>query len=79
VRVDFDVPTEQIDETPGSDDTRIRESLPKIELLRAKGAKVIFLAHLRSPERQSEPEISAEAVADHLTKMIRRQYTFSPR
>ena len=30
-------------------DTRIRESLPTIKLLRAKGAKVILLAHFGGP------------------------------
>ena len=40
VRVDFNVPTEEIDgKIRITDDTRIRESLPTIELLRAKGAK----------------------------------------
>ena len=43
VRVDFNVPTEEIDgKIRITDDTRIRESLPTIELLHAKGAK----AHL---------------------------------
>ena len=51
VRVDFDVPTEEIDGNIRiTDDTRIRESLPTIELLRAKGAKVILLAHFGRPK-----------------------------
>ena len=44
VRVDFNVPTEEIDgKIRITDDTRVRESLPTIELLRAKGAKVVLL------------------------------------
>ena len=46
VRVDYNVP---IDEKDGAfvitDDTRIRETLPTIKLLREKGAKIILCAH----------------------------------
>jgi 3-phosphoglycerate kinase len=53
------------------DDTRIRESLPTIEFLRAKGAKVILLAHLGRPKGKANLKYSLRPVADHLTKMIR--------
>ena len=40
IRVDFNVPTEEIDgKIRITDDTRIRESLPTIELLREKGRR----------------------------------------
>jgi len=45
-RVDFNVPTEETDAGPRiTDDTRIRESLPTIDLIRKKGGKVVLLAH----------------------------------
>jgi phosphoglycerate kinase len=71
VRVDFNVPTEEMDgKVRITDDTRIRESLPTIELLRKKGAKVILLAHFGRPKGQPNPKYSLKPVADHLTQMV---------
>ena len=78
VRVDFNVPTEEIDgKIRITDDTRIRESLPTIELLRKKGAKVILLAHFGRPKGQPNPKYSLKPVADHLTQMIPPPVQFS--
>src|SRR6201997_1188251 len=79
VRVDFNVPTEEIDgKIHITDDTRIRESLPTIELLRAKGAKVILLAHFGRPKGKPNPKYSLRPVADHLVQMIPPPVDFSP-
>ena len=79
VRVDFNVPTEEIDGNIRiTDDTRIRESLPTIELLRAKEAKVILLAHFGHPKDKPNLKYSLRPVADHLTKMISPPVHFSP-
>jgi 3-phosphoglycerate kinase len=79
VRVDFNVPTEEIDgKIRITDDTRIRESLPTIELLRAKGAKVILLAHFGRPKGKSNLKYSLRPVADHLAEMIPPPVNFSP-
>ena len=78
VRVDFNVPTEVIDgKTRITDDTRIRESLPTIELLREKGAKVVLLAHFGRPKGQPNPKYSLKPVADHLAQMIPPPVSFS--
>jgi len=78
VRVDFNVPTEEMDgKVRITDDTRIRESLPTIELLRKKGAKVILLAHFGRPKGQPNPKYSLKPVADHLTQMIPPPVQFS--
>jgi len=80
VRVDFNVPTEEIDGNIRiTDDTRIRESLSTIELLRAKGAKVILLAHFGRPKGKPNFKYSLRPVADHLTKMIPAPVDFSPK
>jgi 3-phosphoglycerate kinase len=79
VRVDFNVPTEVIDgKIRITDDTRIRESLPTIELLREKGAKVVLLAHFGRPKGQPNPKYSLKPVADHLAQMIPPPVNFSP-
>jgi phosphoglycerate kinase len=79
VRVDFNVPTEEIDgKIRITDDTRIRESLPTIELLRAKGAKVVLLAHFGRPKGKPDLKYSLRPVADHLAQMIPPPVDFSP-
>jgi phosphoglycerate kinase len=79
VRVDFNVPIVEVEgKIRIMDDTRIRESLPTIELLRAKGAKVILLAHLGRPKGKSNLKYSLRPIADHLTKMIPPPVDFSP-
>lgn len=79
VRVDFNVPTEEIDgKIRITDDTRVRESLPTIELLRAKGAKVVLLAHFGRPKGKPNLKYSLRPVADHLAQMIPPPVHFSP-
>jgi phosphoglycerate kinase len=79
VRVDFNVPTEEVDgKIRITDDTRIRESIPTIELLREKGAKVILLAHFGRPKGQPNLKYSLKPVAVHLATMIPPSVEFSP-
>ncbi len=78
VRVDFNVPTEEKDGCIViTDDTRIRESLPTIELLREKGAKVILMAHFGRPKGKPVPKYSLRPVADHLHTLINHPVAFS--
>jgi phosphoglycerate kinase len=79
VRVDFNVPTEEVEgKLRITDDTRIRESLPTIELLRGRGAKVILLAHFGRPKGQPNPKYSLKPVADYLAEIIPPPVRFSP-
>jgi phosphoglycerate kinase len=79
VRVDFNVPTEEVDgRIRITDDTRIRESLPTIELLRKGGAKVILLAHFGRPKGQPNLKYSLKPVAEYLAQIISPPVKFSP-
>jgi 3-phosphoglycerate kinase len=79
VRVDFNVPTEEVEGGVRiTDDTRIRESLPTIKLLREKGAKVVLLAHFGRPKGKLNPKYSLRPVAKRLAELISAEVEFSP-
>lgn len=79
VRVDFNVPTEEVEGGIRiTDDTRIRESLPTIKLLREKGARVVLLAHFGRPKGKPNPKYSLRPVAKRLAELISAEVEFSP-
>jgi phosphoglycerate kinase len=73
VRVDFNVPMRdgQI-----SDDRRIRESLPTIQYLLERGAKVILMSHLGRPKGKRDPQYSLRPVAQRLSELLGRPVRF---
>jgi 3-phosphoglycerate kinase len=78
LRVDFNVPTEEKEgRVRITDDTRIRESLPTIALLRERGAKIIVMAHFGRPKGKPTPEFSLRPVADYLQTVLKLPVTFS--
>lgn len=78
VRVDFNVPLDHKDGVVTvTDDTRIRESLPTINYLREKGARVILMSHLGRPNGQPSAEFSLRPVADYLHTLINHPVAFS--
>jgi phosphoglycerate kinase len=78
VRVDFNVP---LDDKDGkqviTDDTRIKETLPTINHLIGRGAKVILCSHLGRPKGKRTEKESLRPVADHLHNLIGRPVAFS--
>ena len=78
-RVDFNVPTEETDAGQRiTDDTRIRESLPTIDLIRQGGGKVVLLAHFGRPKGKPNSKYSLKLVADHLGELLGTTVGFSP-
>ncbi|NIK79932.1 phosphoglycerate kinase [Paenibacillus castaneae] len=70
VRVDFNVPLENGKIT---DDKRIRETLPTINFLIEKGAKVILASHLGRPNGQVVEELRHTASAERLSELLAKQ------
>jgi phosphoglycerate kinase len=68
VRVDYNVPLDKAGEV--ADATRIEATLPTIELLRERGAKVVLMAHFGRPKGQRKPELSLAPVAAELSREL---------
>jgi len=66
VRADLNVPLH--DRVVG-DDTRIRASLPTIELLRDRGASIVLVSHLGRP-KGSDPAFSMKPVGERLGELL---------
>ena len=77
MRVDYNVPMEERGaQMVINDDTRIRETLPTLELLIQQGAKIILAAHLGRPKGQREPSLSLRPVAAKLADLLGRPVAF---
>jgi len=77
VRVDYNVPMEEKDgQMVINDTTRIKETLPTLDLLVKGGAKIILAAHLGRPKGQREPSMSLRPVATKLADMLGRPVAF---
>lgn len=82
VRCDFNVPLQSNygDHSAGSsaisnilDDTRIRASLPTIDYLRQRGAKILLASHLGRPRGTGyESGLSLQPVATRLTELLQK-------
>ncbi len=77
VRVDFNVPMEEKDgQMVITDLTRMQETLPTLELLIEKGARIILAAHLGRPKGKREPSMSLRPVAVKLADLVHRPVAF---
>jgi phosphoglycerate kinase len=70
-RVDYNVPMEEKDgQMVINDATRIKETLPTLELMVEQGAKIILIAHLGRPDGKREASMSLKPVAAKLSDML---------
>ena len=75
VRVDFNVPLKNGKVT---DDTRLRASLPTIQYLREKGARVVLLSHLGRPKGGPDPQYSLKQIVRDLEQLLGAPVEFIP-
>jgi phosphoglycerate kinase len=77
LRVDYNVPMEeQNGRMVINDDTRIKETLPTLELLIRQGGRLILAAHLGRPKGTREPSMSLRPVAERLAELLARPVAF---
>lgn len=74
VRADLNVP---LDGSTITDDGRIRASLPTINSLREKGARVIVTAHLGRPKGAPDAKYSLKPAVDRLAELLGAQVAFA--
>ncbi len=74
VRVDFNVPFS--DKGDISDDFRIKASLPSLEYLIEKKAKIILISHLGRPEGKFVKKYSLKPIVLRLKKLLKRKIIF---
>lgn len=78
MRVDYNVPMEDKGGVMVINDaTRIKETLPTLNLLISKGARVVLMAHLGRPDGKREPSMSLRPVAVMLAEMLGKPVSFS--
>ena len=78
VRVDYNVPVEYVDgDARITDDTRIRASLPTVQNLVKRGARVVLMSHLGRPKGKADPKLSLRPVADRLGYLLQKRVSFS--
>jgi phosphoglycerate kinase len=74
VRSDLNVP---LDGDRITDDGRIRASVPTIDALRGKGARVVVVAHLGRPKGEPDPRYSLAPVARRLGELLGAEVAFA--
>jgi len=75
VRVDFNV---QLKNGKVTDDTRLRASLPTIQYLQGKGARVVLLSHLGRPKGGPDPQYSLKQIVRDLEGLLGAPVEFIP-
>jgi phosphoglycerate kinase len=74
LRVDFNVPMDK--EGNVTSDKRVRASIPTINYVLEKGAKLIIASHLGRPKGKRVTEMSLKPVAKVLSELVKKPVTF---
>jgi 3-phosphoglycerate kinase len=73
VRVDFNVP---VKDGKVGDDTRIKASLPTLQLILEKGGKAVLVSHLGRPDGKPNEKYSLKPVAGRLQELLGKPVDF---
>ncbi len=76
VRVDYNVPLDEHGNIV--DDVRIRETIPTINYLLDRNAKIILASHLGRPKGERNPKYSLYPVAKRLERLLDKEVKFLP-
>jgi phosphoglycerate kinase len=74
IRADFNVP---MSNGAVDDDTRIRETLPTLQLAMEKGARIVLASHLGRPKGKVDPKYSLAPVAKKLQELLGKPVKFA--
>jgi len=75
IRVDYNVPMK---DGAITDDTRIKASLPTLELALSKGASLVLCSHLGKAKGTPDPKFSLAPAARRLGELLGRPVSFAP-